>query len=178
MASLGWPSTILLVEEMKSGSRQISKLKQRFTFGRREVGKGRFCSREVVQAADGSMRVGQPANIKSLDFVPPGKLRQEQSGDAYLSDKNCHVLGAGSSWVFEPVKADPICQDLYQSCRVVSTRLRYLTYKRRIEWSGWPRLTQISLCPYAKFLWIRSALCLMEMPVVETPVLKEHKLGM
>ena len=38
----------------------ISKLKKRFTFGRWEVGKGKFCSREVVQAADGSMRVGQP----------------------------------------------------------------------------------------------------------------------
>ena len=50
----------------------ISKLKQRFTFGHWEVGKGKFCSREVVQAADGSMRVGQPAYIKSLDFVPSG----------------------------------------------------------------------------------------------------------
>ena len=39
----------------------ISKLKKRFSFGHREVGKGKFCSREVVQAADGSMRVGQPA---------------------------------------------------------------------------------------------------------------------
>ena len=38
----------------------ISKLKQRFTFGHWEVGKGKCCSREVVQAADGSMRVGQP----------------------------------------------------------------------------------------------------------------------
>ena len=39
----------------------ISKLKKRFTFGHCEVGKGKFCSGEVVQAADGSLRVGQPA---------------------------------------------------------------------------------------------------------------------
>ena len=74
----------------------ISKLKQRFTFGHWEVGKGKFCSREVVQAADGSMRVGQPAYIKSLDFVPLGKLREEQSGGANVSDKTAmrSVLGA------------------------------------------------------------------------------------
>ena len=51
----------------------ISKLKKRFTFGHWEVGKGKFCSREVVQAADGSMRVGQPAYFKRLDIVPLGK---------------------------------------------------------------------------------------------------------
>ena len=51
----------------------LSKLRKRFTFAHWEVGKGKFCSREVVQAADGSMRVGQPAYIKSLDFVPLGK---------------------------------------------------------------------------------------------------------
>ena len=39
----------------------ISKLKQRFTFGHLDMVKVKFCSREVVQAADGSMRVGQPA---------------------------------------------------------------------------------------------------------------------
>ena len=60
----------------------ISKLKKRFTFGHWEVGKGKFCSREVVQASDGSMRVGQLAYIKNLDSVPLGKMRQEQSGDA------------------------------------------------------------------------------------------------
>ena len=48
----------------------IYELKKHFTFGHWEVGKVTFCSREVVQAADGSMRVGQPAHIKSLDFVP------------------------------------------------------------------------------------------------------------
>ena len=37
----------------------ISKLKQRFAFGHWEVGKRTLCSREVVHAADGSMRVGQ-----------------------------------------------------------------------------------------------------------------------
>ena len=74
----------------------ISKLKKRFTFGRWEVGKGKFCSREVVQAADGSMRVGQPANIKSLDFVSLGKMRKEQSGDANETEKVTmrSVLGA------------------------------------------------------------------------------------
>ena len=59
----------------------ISKLKKRFTFGHCEVGKGKFCSREVVQASDGSMRVGQLA-YENLDSVPLGKMRQEQSGDA------------------------------------------------------------------------------------------------
>ena len=39
----------------------FSKLIKRFTFGHRDVGKGTFYSREVVQAADRSMRVGQPA---------------------------------------------------------------------------------------------------------------------
>ena len=52
----------------------ISKLKKRFTFGHWEVGKETFRSREVVRAADGSMRVRQPACIKSLDFVPSEKL--------------------------------------------------------------------------------------------------------
>ena len=46
------------------------------------------------------------------------------------------------------------------------------------EWSDWLRLIQISYCPYAKFLWIKSALRPMEMPVVEIPVLNEHKLGL
>ena len=50
----------------------ISKLKHRFTFGHWEVGKEKFCNREVVQAADGSMRVGQLAYIKSLDHVHSG----------------------------------------------------------------------------------------------------------
>ena len=65
----------------------ISMLKQRFTFGDWEVGKEKFSSREVVQAADGSMCVGQPSYIKSLDFVPLRKLRKEQSGDANVSEK-------------------------------------------------------------------------------------------
>ena len=74
----------------------ISKLKKRFTFGRWEVEKEKFGSREVVQAADGSMRVGQPVNIKSLDFVPLGKMRKEQSGDANETEKCTmrSVLGA------------------------------------------------------------------------------------
>ena len=65
----------------------ISKLKKRETFGHWEVGKGKFCSREVVQAADESMRVGQPAYIKNLDFLLLGKMRKEQSGDANETEK-------------------------------------------------------------------------------------------
>ena len=76
----------------------ISKLKQRFTFGHWEVGKGKFCSREVVQAADGSMRVGQPAYIKSLDFVPLGKLKGT-IGRCQRERQNCHEIGVGSSRV-------------------------------------------------------------------------------
>ena len=49
-----------------------------------------------MQAASGSMRVGQPAYIKSLDFVPLGKMRKEQSGDANETEKVAmkSVLGA------------------------------------------------------------------------------------
>ena len=56
-------------------------------------------------------------------------------------------------------------------------KARCQTHKKQTGWSDWPRLTQISHCLFAKFLWIKSVLCLTEMPVVETPVLKEHKLG-
>ena len=91
----------VVVDDIAGGGNEvweqaISKLKQRFTFGHWEVGKGKFCSREVVQAADGSMRVGQPAYMKSLDFVPLGKLRKEHSGDANMNEKTAirSVLGA------------------------------------------------------------------------------------
>ena len=70
--------------------------KKRFTFGHWEVGERKFCSREIVQAADGSMRVGQPAYIMNLDFVPLGKLRKEQSEDANVREKNCHEISAGN----------------------------------------------------------------------------------
>ena len=42
------------------------------------------------------MRAGQPVHIKSLDFVPLGKLRKEQSGYANLSEIAAmrSVLGA------------------------------------------------------------------------------------
>ena len=56
----------------------ISKLKQRSSFGYLEVGKRKFCSREVIQSADEFMRAGQLVYIKSPDFVPLGKLRKEQ----------------------------------------------------------------------------------------------------
>ena len=60
----------------------IAKLKQRFTFGHWEVGQGKLCCQQVTQAADGSLRVGQPAYIKNLDFAPLGKLREQQHGSA------------------------------------------------------------------------------------------------
>ena len=89
----------------------ISKLKKRFTFGRWEAGQEKFCSREVVQAADGSMRVGQPAYIKSLDSVPLGKVRKEPSGDANEAEKVAmrSVLGAlGYSRESRPDLSGPV----------------------------------------------------------------------
>ena len=65
----------------------VSESKKRFTFGRWEEGKGIFGGRELVQAADGSMRVGQPVFLKNLDFVSLGKTRKEQSGDANETEK-------------------------------------------------------------------------------------------
>ena len=88
MVSLEWRTATLLVEETKSGREQaISELKKRFTFGRWDVGKAKFGGREVVQAEDESMRVGQPVYLKSQDFVPLEKMRKEQSGDANETEK-------------------------------------------------------------------------------------------
>ena len=58
----------------------ISKLKKRFTFGHWEVGRGKFCSREVVQAADGSMRVGQPAKNQESGFFCPRETEEGTIG--------------------------------------------------------------------------------------------------
>ena len=80
----------------------ISKLKQRSTYGHWEVGKGKFCSREVVQAAEGSVRVGQPAYIKSLDFCAPREIEKGTIGRCQYERKNCHEIGAASSRVFSP----------------------------------------------------------------------------
>ena len=57
------------------------------------------CSRDVTQAADGSLRVGQSASIKNLDFLPFGKLRKEQPGDATEVEHHVmrSVLGARGS---------------------------------------------------------------------------------
>ena len=66
------------------GEQAITKLKKRSTFGHWEVGKGKFCSREVAHAADGSMRVRQPANIKSLDFVPLERSNREMETSELL----------------------------------------------------------------------------------------------
>ena len=83
----------------KSGNRPSLSFKSDSLSDTGKWEREKFCSREVTQAADGSMRVGQPAYIKSLDFVPLGKLRKEQSGDASEVD-SCHEIGAWSSWVF------------------------------------------------------------------------------
>ena len=100
MASLVWPSSTLIAGGGNEVWEQaISKLTQRFTFGRWEVGKGKFRSCEVVQAADGSMRVGQPAYIKSRDLVPLGKTEKGTIEICQSERKNCHEIGARTSWV-------------------------------------------------------------------------------
>ena len=137
---------------MKSGNKQSpSKLKQRFTFGHWEVGKGKFCSREVVQAADGSMRVGQPAYIKSLDFVPLGKLRKEQSGGGNVNEKTAMRSALGALGY----QARESRLDLSGPVSFLQSRFNkaQMSNIQETEWSSWPRLTQ-SL--YAKFLWIKS----------------------
>ena len=87
MVSLEWPTAALLVEETKSGSKQFlsERNDSHLDFGKK--GKGIFGGREVVQAADGSMRVGQPVFLKNQDFVSLGKTRKEQSGDANETEK-------------------------------------------------------------------------------------------
>ena len=65
----------------------ISELKRRFTFVRWEVEQGIFDGREVVQAADGSMRVGQPVFLKKSGFRLSRKIRKEHSGDANETER-------------------------------------------------------------------------------------------
>ena len=70
--------------------------------------------------------------------------------------------------------------DLSGTVSILQSRFnepRCLAYKKQTEWSDCPRLIQTSYYPNAKFLWIRTALCLMEMPVVEVPVLNKHEMG-
>ena len=75
----------------------ISELKrQRFTFARWEVEKGIFGGREVVQTAGGSMRVGQFAFLKNLDFVSLGKTWKEPSEDANETEKAAIVSVLGT----------------------------------------------------------------------------------
>ena len=136
----------------------ISKLKQRFTFGHWEVGKGKFCSREVVQAADGSMRVGQSAYIKNLDFVPLRKLRRALG---YLARESRPDLSGFVSILQSRFNKAQV-SDIQETNRVV----RLAKAHKDLALTA----CKIPLDP--------SALCLMEMPVVETPVRKEHKLGM
>ena len=70
------------------------------------------------------MRAGQLAEIKILHFVPLGKMRKEQSGDANETEKVAmrSVLGALR------------CQDLFHFCKVVSTGQRGQTYKKPTGW--------------------------------------------
>ena len=69
------------------------------------------------------MRVGQPAYIKSLDFVPLGKMRKEQSGGANETEKVAmrSMLGALGYLARE---------GLFQFCKVVSTGPKCQTYKK------------------------------------------------
>ena len=96
-----------------------------------------------MQAADDPCVLGSLLTSRVWTLCPSGRNNRESQRER----KNCHEIGLGSSRVRKPLKADPICRDLYQSCRVVSTRPRNLTHKRQTEWSDWPRLTQISHCP-------------------------------
>ena len=155
----------------------ISKLKQRFTFGHWEVVKGKFCSREVVQAADGSMRVGEPAHIKSLDLVLLGKLRKEHSGDAKVNEKAAmrSVLGALG---YPARESRP---DLLGPVSILQSRFNKAQVSGIPERNRVVRLakahTDLALPVCIKFLWIKSVLCLVVMPVVDVHVLNKHKLS-
>ena len=141
------------------------------------MGKGKFCSREVVQIADGFMRARQPVYIKSLDSVLLEKLRKEQSGDARVSKKTVmrSVLGALGYLAHEsrPDLSGPV--SILQS-RFNKAQVSGIQETNRVVRLAKAR-TDLAL-PFATFLRISSALCHMEMPVVEIPVLKEHKVGM
>ena len=78
MVSMEWPTATLLVEETKSGSKQFLSQRNVSHLDVGEVGKGIFGGREVVQAADGSLRVGQPVYLKKMDFVSLSKKRGKQ----------------------------------------------------------------------------------------------------
>ena len=72
----------------------ISELKKRFTFGRWEQGEGIFGGREVVQAADGSMRVGQPVFSRIwISCLSEKRGRDNQ-------EMQTKQFSARNSWVF------------------------------------------------------------------------------
>ena len=77
----------------------ISKLKQRFTFGHWEVVKGKFCSREVVQAADGSMRVRGACLHPESGPCASRETEKRALWRCQSERKSCHEIGAWSSWV-------------------------------------------------------------------------------
>ena len=79
----------------------ISKLKQRFTFGHWEVEKGKFCSREVVQAADCPCVLGSLLTSRAWTSCP-WETEKGTIGRRQRERKNCHEIGAGRSRVFSP----------------------------------------------------------------------------
>ena len=172
MASLVWPSTVLLVEETKSGTKHSPSWSNVFTFGHRS-GKGKIW--QSLQEANGSMRVGQPAYIKSLDFVPLGKLRMEQSGDANVSEKTAmrSVLGAFGYLAREsrPDLSEPVSflQSRFNKAQVFDIQETH----RVVRLAKAHKDLALPVCTIPL-----DQICLMEMPVVETPVLNEHKQGM
>ena len=155
MVSLEWPSTTLLVVEPKSGNKLSRSLKKRFSL--RTLGKWEkeysAVERSCKQLTD-PCASGQPASFKSLNFVPLGKLRKEQSGGATEIEKKAmnSVLGAFGYLAREsrPDLSGPV--SILR--KVASTELSCRTSKKQIVWSDWLRHTQISHCQFAKFLSI------------------------
>ena len=135
------------VDDMAGGGDEvweqaIARLEKRFTFGHWEVGKGKFCCREATQAADGSMRFGQPAFFLKLDFV----------WATWWWDRGGATRHEVSIW---HVRVDTAFRDPFQFFKVVSTKPRCWTFNGQIVW--WDRLkhTQIQRFPSAKFLWTK-----------------------
>ena len=120
----------------------ISKLKKTFHFWALGSGKGKNLQSRGRAAADGFMRVGQPACIKCSGLCAR-ETEEGQSGDANEAEKVAvrSVLGALG---YSSRESRPTCRGLSQFCKIASTGLRCQTYKKPIGWSDWPRLTQIS----------------------------------
>ena len=152
----------------------ISELKKRFTLGRWEVVKGIFGGREVVQAADGSMRVGQPVFLKNLDFVSLGKTRKEQSGDANETEKAAmrSVLGTLGFSARESRPNLPGPVSILQR-RLSRAQVSEIQETNRVVAKAHKTLH----CLFAGFLWIRCVWCLTGMPVLEAYMQNKRKPG-